>query len=229
MGLEALVVAQIERIEDRVDRMTVAFLDGGKDRGNTDDGAAVILDRVDRGENRLAGRDGSRQDQDVLVVDHLHEVIAEDHLTAADILRADDVDRLVGVEVDVVVVRQLTRHACADDLGAVQTEDGVDNGVRAVGKDHLLGDSFCLGETGFLGGHVDVIIGVAVHGREVAFFDAEKDVFVFGSDLIFFGHSGTSANNNLLYSTIFLCNLQEKPLKVVPFIQEYFGLILGEK
>ena len=57
------------------------------------------------------------------------------------------------------------------------------------GKHHLLGDSFCLGETGFLGGHVDVIIGVAVHGRKVAFFDAEKDVFVFGSDLVFSGHS----------------------------------------
>ena len=165
--------------------MAVALADGGEDRGHADHHAAVIIERVNRREGGLARCDGCRQNQDVLVMHHRREVVAENHLAAADKLGRDDIYRLVGVHVDEVVQRQLARHAGADDLGAVQADDRVHDRGGSVGGDHLLRNRLCLGKTGFLRGDIHVVVGVAVHGGKVSLLYAEKHIFVFGSDFVF--------------------------------------------
>lgn len=55
------------------------------------------------------------------------------------------IDGLVGVHIAVARLGQLAAHAGADDLGAVQTEDGVDNGGAAVAAYQFLGSSAGLG------------------------------------------------------------------------------------
>ena len=156
------------RVEDRGHGNTVALAYRREDRRHADDIAAVVLDRVDRRESALAGRHGSREDQHMLVGDHRRSIVAEHHLTVADELGREDIDRLVSVQIHEARVGQLLGNKRADDLGAVQTDDCVDHGVGAVERDDLFRDRLRLGHTVFLRCHVDIIIRVAVHGREMS-------------------------------------------------------------
>ena len=80
----------------------------------------------------------------MLTGDHRGGVFAEKQLAAGGVLRRDDVDRLVGIHIRIAGLCQLTGHAGADDLGAVQAEDRVHNGRRLVLSHQLGGGSACL-------------------------------------------------------------------------------------
>ena len=49
--LVALVVAEVVGVENRVNRVAVAFLDGGENRRDTNHDTAVVFDRVDSRES----------------------------------------------------------------------------------------------------------------------------------------------------------------------------------
>ncbi len=188
MGLIALVILQIVRIEDRGNGDAIALADGGEDRRYADDMAAVILDRVDRGKRGLARGDGRGEDQYMLVIDHRAGIVAEHHLTVAHELGREDIDGVVRVQIHEARVGELLRDKGADDLGAVQTDDRVDDGVGAVEGHNLLCDRLCLRHTEFLGRDVDIVVGVAVHRREMSLLHTQEQLGISGSDLEFFRH-----------------------------------------
>ena len=145
MGIIALVVGQVVGVKDAGHGIPGALVHRGEDSGHTGRLAAVITDGLHRALHGVAGGDRCRQHQHVLILDHWGGVFAEDQLAAGGMLRCDDVDSLVGVHIAVARLGQLAAHAGADDLGAVQAEDGVDNGSAAVAAYQFLGSSAGLG------------------------------------------------------------------------------------
>ena len=137
--------------------------------------------------------DRCRKDQDVLALDHGQNAVTEDHLAALRILGRDHVNGLVRIHIHEVRLGQGICKACADDLGAVQTQDGVHRRGDIVIRQQLLRHRLGLRQTHLLGGHVDIIIGMAVTGGKMATGHAQKQILTLRRDLErFFGrHSGT--------------------------------------
>ena len=150
---------------------------------------AVVLDRVDRGKRGLARGDRRGEDQHVLVLDHRAGIIAEHHLSVAHELGRKNINGVVRVQIHEARVGQLLSDKGADDLGTVQTNDRVDDGVGAVEGHDLSRDRLCLRHTKFLGRDVDIVIGVAVHRREMSLLHTQEQFGVSGSDLEFFRHN----------------------------------------
>ena len=139
MGVVALVVGQVVRVKDAGHGVASAFVDRGKDGRHACGLAAVVTDGFDRALHRVAGGDGCRQHQHVLVCDHRGRVLAEDQLAAGGMLGCDNINGLVGVHVAVARLGQLAAHAGTDDLCAVQAEDGINDRRAAVAAHKLLG------------------------------------------------------------------------------------------
>ena len=95
----------------------------------------------------------------MLALDHGGQIIPQEDLAAGGILRGDDVDGLVGVHIGKAVLGQLIGQAGADDLSAVQAEDGIHDGAVLVGRHQLLGHS--LAQRAF------ACSGRAVHGHGI--------------------------------------------------------------
>ena len=188
MRLIAPIILQIVRIEDRGNGDIVTLADGSEDRRYADDMAAVVFDRVDRGKRGLARGNGRGEDQHMLVLDHRAGIIAEHHLSVAHELRREDIDGVVSVQIHEARVGQLLSDKGADDLGTVQTDDRVDDGVGAVEGHDLLRDRLCLRHTEFLGRDVDIVVGMAVHRREMPLLHTQEQFGISGSDLEFFRH-----------------------------------------
>ena len=179
-GIEAGVVGQVGRVEDGRDRDAQAVGGGGEDGRQACDRAAVVVDSLDGSLCGVAGGDGSRQDEHMLALDHGGQIVAQDDLAAGGVLRRDDIDGLVGVHVGEAVFRELVGQAGADDLGAVQAEDGIHDGAMLIGSHQLLCHGLGLGQTGFLGGHVDVIVDMAVAGGKMPLCHAQEQTALIG-------------------------------------------------
>ena len=95
-------------------------------------------------------------------------LLPQNDLAAGGVFRRDDVDGLVGVHIGKAVLGQLVGKAGANDLCAVQTEHGIHDGAVLVSVDQLLCHGLGLGKAGLLGGHVDVIVDVAVAGGKMS-------------------------------------------------------------
>ena len=134
----------------------------------------------------------------MLVLDHGAGIIAEHHLSVAHELGRKNINGVVRVQIHEARVRQLLRHKSADDLGTVQTDDSVDNGVGAVEGHDLLRDRLCLRHTEFLGRDVDVVVGMAVHRREMPLLYTQEQLGISGSDLEFFRHKHPPDGSALL-------------------------------
>ena len=141
---------------------------GGENRRKSGHDAAVVVHGFHGCLNGVAGGDGCRQNEDVLALDHGGKIIPQNDLAAGGVFRRDDVDGLVGVHIGKAVLGQLVGNAGADDLCAVQTEHGIHDGAVLVSADQLLCHGLGLGKAGLLGGHVDVIVDVAVAGCKMS-------------------------------------------------------------
>ena len=96
------------------------------------------------------------------------------------------------LDVDKIVARQLISNARADDLGAVQTQNRVNDRICAVIRHQLLGNCARLAESRLLRGNVDIVIGVAVHGGKMSLCHTQEHILVLRSDFIHFSHADTS-------------------------------------
>jgi hypothetical protein len=128
----------------------------------------------------------------MLALHHGGQVVAQDDLAAGGVLRRDDVDGLVGVHVGKAVLRQLVGKAGADDLGAVQAEHGVHDGVVLVSRHQFFCHGLCLGKAGLLGGDVDVIIDMAVAGGKMTLCHAQEQVAFLGGKLYHVDHRNST-------------------------------------
>ena len=118
-------------------------------------------------------------------------------------LRRDDVDRLVGVHIRIAGLCQLTGHAGADDLGAVQAEDRVHNGRRLVLSHQLGGGSACLRQAELCQGDTNVVVDMAVAGGIVPLADAQLQIrFAGGQFYKIHRHGGLPLNALTVYGTI---------------------------
>ena len=106
VGGIAFVALQIRRIEDRADGTAVAFVDGGKDRGNTRNPAAVILHRFHGRPGGISRSHGGAEDQNVFTLDHGNDIVPEEQLAARGILGRDHVNGLMGVQIGVPTCRK---------------------------------------------------------------------------------------------------------------------------
>ena len=145
-GIEAGVIGQVGGVKNRGDRDAQALGGGGEDGAQACHSAAVVVDRLDRSLHGVAGGDGSSQDQHMLALDHGGQIVAQDDLAAGGVLRGDDIDGLVGIHVGKAVLGQLVGKAGADDLCAVQAENGIHDGVVLVGSHQLFWHGLCLGK-----------------------------------------------------------------------------------
>ena len=104
----------------------------------------------------------------MLVADHGLQVVPEEHLAVAVKLWSDDVNGLVGVDRDKSGPAQLLGKIGADNLGPVQTEDGVHNGGGHIVSHQGLGSQLGLALAGFQGGHVQIAVNVGMVGGKMA-------------------------------------------------------------
>ena len=167
-GVEAGVIRQTGGVKDGGDRVAQALVGGGKNSRKPCHDAAVVVHGFHGCLNGVAGGDGCRKDEHVLALDHGGKIIPQNDLAAGSVLRRDDIDGLVGVHIGKAVLGQLVGKAGANDLCAVQTEHGIHDGAVLVSADQLLCHGLCLGKAGLLGGHVDVIVDVAVAGGKMS-------------------------------------------------------------
>ena len=182
MGGGGHIVAQVLGVEYGIDLIACTFIDGCKYCADTCYRAVIILYGLD---SRLGGVSrgyGCGEDEDVLAGYHGDNVIAEDKLASRCMLGGDHVDGLVSIQIQIVTVSKLLGKAGADHLGAVEAEDGIDDGAGAIIGDQLLCDRLRLGKTGFLCCYVYIIIYMAMAGCKMAFRDAKVEVFVLCSD-----------------------------------------------
>ena len=125
----------------------------------------------------------------MLALDHGGQIVAQDDLAAGGVLRGDDIDGLVGVHVGKAVLGQLVGKAGADDLRAVQAENGIHDGVVLVGSHQLFCHGLCLGKAGLLGGDIDIVIDVAVAGCEMALCHTQEQIALVGGKLYHVDHN----------------------------------------
>lgn len=203
VGGTAHITGQVLRIEDRVDGIARAGFHGGEDGADARNRAAVILDRLNRRLSRVARGNRTGEDEHVFALNHGHDIVAEEELTARGVLGRDDVYGLVGVHIGEISPRQLICKAGADDLGAVEAKNGVNNGVCLIVRNKILGNGSCLGKTCFLRGHVDIIVYMAVACGEMTLRNTQKKVVALGSDLISFFSWHNLTPFLLVYHTFF--------------------------
>ena len=161
-----------------------AFLRASEDGANADGQAVVIADRFDGGFGGIARGDRCREDENVLADDHGRDIIAEDHLAAAGIFGRYDVDGAVRVHVHIARFGQLACHASAHNLRTVQTENGVNDliGGNLIAKELCAGARF--GESVFGHREINIVIQMAVAGREMTLCHAQGKVSVLAGNLI---------------------------------------------
>lgn len=178
------IACKVIGIKDGIDGIAVTFGCGCKDGGNTHGFAAVVIDGVDCRLGGIACGDRNGENENVLAADHGCDVIAEHKLRAGGVLGGDDIDCLMRVDVDEVVFGKLSCEAGADHLGAVETENGIDDlgGVTVIGAERF-GNGGCLGKTAFLCGDVDVIVTVRVVGRKMSLGNSQIEIGARGFDL----------------------------------------------
>ena len=112
--------------------------------------------------------------------DHGRGIFAEQQLAAGGVFRRDHIDGLVGVHVYIAVAGQLAGHAGADDLGAVQAEDGIHDGGVGIRADQFQCHGARFGKAGLLHGNVNVIIDMAVACGKVPLCHAQYKILFLG-------------------------------------------------
>ena len=184
VGGIALIVFQVSGGEDGANGIAHALVGGCENSADARNVSVVVFYRLN---SRLCGVTcGNRrvEDQHILTLDHGDSVVAEEKLASDGVLGGNYVYRLVGVDVSVALLRQLTGNTSAYDLSAVEAEDGVNDGVLCVIGNKLLCYSLRLGKTCLLRRNVDVIVNMAVAGCKMPFGHSQKKIFVICLDLI---------------------------------------------
>ena len=199
MGGDGDVIGQVVLLgEDGVDREALALVHTGEDGAHAGSLAAVIADGFQGGLDGVAGGDGGRQHQHVLAHDHGGVVLTEEQLGAGGVLGGHNVNGVVGVVVGIAAAGEFGGDGAADQLGAVQAEDGVDDGHGADVVAQLGGDLLGLGQTVLGHRQVDVIVEVAVAGGKVAHRHAQRHIGVVGA-----GFKQTDRHNESPLVTLF--------------------------
>lgn len=126
-----VIIRNVLAGEQGVDLHVLLVGNGAENCRDTGDVAAVVLDALQAPDNGLAGGNGGKQQQDVLVPDHLLDVVPEDDLAAGVELRGHKIDILVRVDGHMAGLGQLPGHEAADDLAAVHAHNGI-NGMGDV-------------------------------------------------------------------------------------------------
>ena len=103
----------------------------------------------------------------MLAPHHRLDVLPEDKLAVRVVFRFDHVDGLVRIDGQKARLGQGLRQAGADHLGALQAQNGVHNGGAHVFFHQFFGHGLRLAQAGFHGGHINIIIDVAVVGGKV--------------------------------------------------------------
>ena len=163
-----IVIQDAFRCEDGADRISEAFLCRSEDCADAGYLTAVVLNCLDAALYGIAGCDGRRKNEYMLAADHRNGVVTEQQLASGGMFRCNDIDRIVRIDVGEPDAGQFACHACADDFGAVQAENRVnDRGVLELCGEQPCGFS-CLGETMLCKGQVNVVIDMTVTGRKVS-------------------------------------------------------------
>ncbi len=169
MGRCGLIVIQnLPCVEDGMNRISAAFIDHGENRAYACHRSAVVLNRFDTALDGIAGCDGGCENQHMLAGDHRLDVIAEDELASGGVLRCDDIDRVMDIDASESALGQIAGHAGTDNFGSVKTQDGVDDCRRAVFGSELSGSFLGFGKTVLRESQVNIVVDVAVAGREMS-------------------------------------------------------------
>lgn len=179
-----MIVTQIVQIKGGVNSVPGAGVLSGKNSTNTNRVTTVIVNCLNGSPSGVACGHGCGQDQHVLIPDHGYGIIAEDQLTARGVLRGDHINGLMGIHVEIMPLGQFLGETSADDLGAVQTKNGIYNGAGAIIRDQLLSDGRGLGKAGFGHANVNIVVDVAVTGGKMPFGDAQHQAVALGFDFI---------------------------------------------
>lgn len=172
----AFVIEDVVFIVNASHGETFAFVDAGENGTYALGQSVIIADGFDGSLCGIACGDRCRQNENVLAHDHGGNIIAEDHLVAADVFGGNDVDRAVAVHIHVACTGQRTCHASADQLSAVQAKDGIDDlCIGDLSAKDIRADTR-LGKTVLGHREIDVIIQVAVSGGEMTFCQTQGEI-----------------------------------------------------
>lgn len=92
-----LIVYEIIRMKDRMDRIILDRVSGTEDRGDTLDDTAIVSDTFQTLGNRFSSRGGCQKKHDVLSAYHGLDIVAEDHLSVGIKFRFYDINTFVHV------------------------------------------------------------------------------------------------------------------------------------
>ena len=104
----------------------------------------------------------------MLILDHMHQIVAENDLAVVIELRAHHIDTLVAVHGHKTALCQLIGQKRADHFHAFHTYNGVHHRVKKIQARHHLGDSLCLAGPALKHGQIQVIVDVGMVGGKMA-------------------------------------------------------------
>ena len=160
----------------------VVLRDRGEDGSHACELTGIILEALHAAVDGLTGGNAAHEEQDLLAVDILLEVVAEDHLVVHIGLRGDDSHVLTAVHA-AAGLAEVACEECADHLGTLEAEDGVDL-LLCVELGKLSASLTRRAVLGLGGGHIDEIVDMGVVGREVTGDESKLDaVIAFCNDL----------------------------------------------
>ena len=116
----------------------------------------------------------------MLARDHRGRILTEKKLAAGGMLRRDHIDRLVRVHIRIAGLGQFACHAGTDDLGTVQTKDGIHDGRRFIGPHQLRCGRACLRQAELCQRDINIIVDMAVAGGIMPLADAQLQVRLTG-------------------------------------------------
>ena len=128
----ALIIGNIILVEHCVDGLAFHLVYCAENRGYSHEHAAIIGDAFHAFADGDACGDGGHQDNDMLTLDHWLDIVAENHLAIGVVFRRDHVDSAVSVHGEISGACKFLGEQSTDDLGAVQTDDGVHDSVRHI-------------------------------------------------------------------------------------------------
>lgn len=167
-GNAALIIFQILFfIVDADDGETSAVVNAGENGADTLGRSAVIADGLNGSLHSITRNGRSGQHQHMFAGDHGRGIIAEKQLAAGGMLGRNHINSAVRVHVGVAGLRQLAGHAGANQLGAVQAQNGIDDGgiLKAAAQFGCGGAG--LGQAVLGHRQVQIIIDMAVAGGKM--------------------------------------------------------------
>ena len=168
VGRGSKIIAQVLGVKYRVDGVSRAFVAGSEYRANSCNCAVIVFDCLDRRVSGVSGYHAGGKDKHVFACYHRNDVVTENQLTSHNVLGGDHIDGLMSVKIQIVTVCKLLGNTGAYNLSIVKAEDGIYDSITAVIRNQLLGNGLSLGKTRLLDGDVDVVVYMAMAGREMS-------------------------------------------------------------